>query len=305
MSNSTVSSKVCEFYIIVDKARGMFKAGESWDAVKRSAQVANTYHVDLQLSRACVFESKKHAQKWEKAVQNHLKPYAVPKELAPKADGATEWFYMEGYAKAISIQGGGIGLTSINKLSKSKMAWLMVKSRRKYIQATVDKLHDPEDWSTIGYVIKSGYRYMYVAGSRENKNAQLVHRVLYMFINGEIPEGYAVIFKNGDKSDIRIANLELRLPDERRKQVALARHVRAGHYTTFKVNGIEYKHCKKCGIDHPVTKFSLQNSKTSDTPYLRPDCRNCSNALRAAKSADIKLKSLLKALKALKRLGLI
>jgi HNH endonuclease len=305
MSNSTVSSKVCEFYIIVDKARGMFKAGESWDAVKRSAQVANTYHVDLLKSRACVFASKKHAQKWEKSVQNHFSSSNVDAKLAPKKDGATEWFYMERYGDAMDILEKGVGLIAINKLSKSKMAWLMVKSRRKAIKATVAKLDDPKDWSTIGYVAKSGYRYMYVAGTRENKNTQLVHRVLYMFINGEIPEGYEVIFKNGDKSDIRIANLELRLPDERRKQVALARHVRAGHYPTFKVNGIDYKHCKKCGIDHPVTKFSLQNSKTSDTPYLRPDCRDCSNALRAAKSADIKLKSLLKALKALKRLGLI
>lgn len=35
------------------------------------------------------------------------------------------------------------------------------------------------------------------------------HRIVWEDAHGEIPKGYKVVFKNGDKKDIRLENLEL------------------------------------------------------------------------------------------------
>lgn len=40
------------------------------------------------------------------------------------------------------------------------------------------------------------------------KNWQYVHRILWEQHNGKIPEKHIIIFRNGDRSDIRIENLE-------------------------------------------------------------------------------------------------
>jgi hypothetical protein len=41
------------------------------------------------------------------------------------------------------------------------------------------------------------------------KRWRAVHLILWESVNGPLPRGHAVAFKNGDKADIRIDNLEL------------------------------------------------------------------------------------------------
>ena len=46
-------------------------------------------------------------------------------------------------------------------------------------------------------------------GIKNSLKWKRVHKMLWESINGPVPDGHVVVFKNGDKTDIRIDNLEL------------------------------------------------------------------------------------------------
>lgn len=55
----------------------------------------------------------------------------------------------------------------------------------------------------------AGYFHMSAGPSREKRFYILLHRLVWMAAHGEIPNGYEINHKNGNKRDNRIANLEL------------------------------------------------------------------------------------------------
>ena len=77
------------------------------------------------------------------------------------------------------------------------------------------KGHRPQTWTPIGteVVDRDGYRKRKVkddaAPGMSRFNWVFVHVDLWEQHHGSIPAGHAVVFRNGDRSDIRIGNLEL------------------------------------------------------------------------------------------------
>lgn len=57
--------------------------------------------------------------------------------------------------------------------------------------------------------LASGYLKASAGVSRKNRNYILLHRLIWIIANGEIPEGMEINHKNGNKSDNRLLNLEL------------------------------------------------------------------------------------------------
>lgn len=73
--------------------------------------------------------------------------------------------------------------------------------------------HRPANWKPIGHerINRDGYLERKVRdGSKPStNNYEPVHKLLWREHHGEIPRGHKVVFRNGDKSDLRIENLEL------------------------------------------------------------------------------------------------
>lgn len=114
------------------------------------------------------------------------------------------------------------------------------------------KGHRPKTWVPIGteVVTRDGYLKRKVRDDAERgmsrRNWKFVHVLLWEEQNGPVPDGHAVVFKNGDRSDIRIENLDLinrcdlmsrntiaRFPPELRKTIhavaKLRRTIEAAH----------------------------------------------------------------------------
>lgn len=125
-----------------------------------------------------------------------------------------------------------------------------------------------QSWSQVGWLSNKGFRYC-----RVNRVLLPVHRALYIAANGPIPKGGQIVFKNGDKTDIRLDNLELQdgatIVGARLRLV----HASSGHHLVFQgKNGAFMKHCSACDKDLPVSDFRFQDSAHK---YLRPQCRQC------------------------------
>lgn len=70
----------------------------------------------------------------------------------------------------------------------------------------------PHTWQPIGSerITAEGYRKRKITDTGYAPRDWVgVHRLLWIARNGQIPEGHKIAFRNGDKTDIRIENLEL------------------------------------------------------------------------------------------------
>jgi hypothetical protein len=72
----------------------------------------------------------------------------------------------------------------------------------------------PHTWRPVGteVVDPDGYRKRKVADDRTRPsrfNWKFVHVLVWETTHGPVPPGHAVVFRNGDRADIRLANLEL------------------------------------------------------------------------------------------------
>ena len=81
--------------------------------------------------------------------------------------------------------------------------------RRKETQ--FKKGHVPHCWKPIGTerIAKDGYIERKVSDTRTRKDWVPVQNIVWMQANGEIPKGHIVVFKNRNKTDFRLENLEL------------------------------------------------------------------------------------------------
>lgn len=69
----------------------------------------------------------------------------------------------------------------------------------------------PHTWHPVGYerITADGYRERKMTDTgNTRRDFVAVHVLLWREHVGEVPEGHAVVFRNGDKTDIRIENLE-------------------------------------------------------------------------------------------------
>ena len=74
------------------------------------------------------------------------------------------------------------------------------------------KGNKPQTWRPIGSIRidKDGYAWRKVADTQKKKRDwKLAHVILWEKCRGKIPRGKILVFKNRDKTDVRIGNLEL------------------------------------------------------------------------------------------------
>jgi hypothetical protein len=73
------------------------------------------------------------------------------------------------------------------------------------------KGNKPHNINSIGHkrVSKDGYVYVKTGESKLNSNYELLHRVVWQKYNGDIPKGYNVQFKDGNRQNCDIDNLYL------------------------------------------------------------------------------------------------
>lgn len=71
------------------------------------------------------------------------------------------------------------------------------------------KGNKPHNINSIGHkrVSKDGYVYVKTGESKLNSNYELLHRVVWQKYNGDIPKGYNVQFKDGNRQNCDIDNL--------------------------------------------------------------------------------------------------
>lgn len=72
--------------------------------------------------------------------------------------------------------------------------------------------HKPHTWHPIGHkrVTKEGYLQRKVRDTGVTRRDYVaVHHLIWIEAGNEIPAGHALVFRNGDKTDIRLDNLEL------------------------------------------------------------------------------------------------
>lgn len=73
--------------------------------------------------------------------------------------------------------------------------------------------HKPQTWVPVGTYAwsKEGYLKRKVADTKPSRHGwELEHRLIWMAYHGEIPQGFAVCFKDGDRTHVHLDNLELR-----------------------------------------------------------------------------------------------
>lgn len=72
--------------------------------------------------------------------------------------------------------------------------------------------HKPSSWRPIGHerVVDNGYRQRKITDTGVTRRDYVaVHHLVWREAGGEIPPGHVLLFRNGDKTDIRLDNLEL------------------------------------------------------------------------------------------------
>lgn len=61
----------------------------------------------------------------------------------------------------------------------------------------------------VGAKQSSGYLHMSAGPTRNERNYILLHRLIWLSVNGEVPDRYEVNHKNGNKRDNRLSNIEI------------------------------------------------------------------------------------------------
>lgn len=104
---------------------------------------------------------------------------------------------------------GGCFLKGLTPWNKGKK---LGPARGRSALTTFKKGQRPHTWRPIGTLrVTDGYVYKKIYEGREpvRRNWEMVHILLWRQHHGKIPRGHIVVFRNKDRKDIRIENLEL------------------------------------------------------------------------------------------------
>lgn len=111
------------------------------------------------------------------------------------------------------------GLTPWNKGMKG----LQAGGRAKETQ--FGKGHMPHNWVPVGTEqVRDGYLYRKVTDTRSRHDWKLVHVMLWEAHNGPVPEGLILCFRDGNKQNIALDNLELITRAERMRRNTIHRY---------------------------------------------------------------------------------
>lgn len=98
-------------------------------------------------------------------------------------------------------------------MKKNEIYWLNLYNEGKikvdFDTGEVWSFLSGKNWHLLDGRHKSGYLQATAGLSRSDRNHMLLHRLIWIVANGEIPDNIEVNHKNGIKSDNRLINLEL------------------------------------------------------------------------------------------------
>lgn len=95
------------------------------------------------------------------------------------------------------------------RIEKGSTPWNLGKSGYMGANATsFKKGNRPHNWQPVGYerITKDGYIAVKIA---DPNVFELKHRHVWQQAHGPLPKGYVIVFKNKDKQDCRLENLEI------------------------------------------------------------------------------------------------
>ena len=118
-----------------------------------------------------------------------------------------------------------------------------------------------------GSLDRDGYRMIGVG-----KFYEAEHRIIWRRHKGEIPKGWHVHHKDGNRVNNDIENLEL---IDGAEHARMHRRERAGGYVV--IDGIEHKPCRECREVLPLTDFYAKPSGKSGHQSRHSDCKPCYN----------------------------
>jgi hypothetical protein len=96
--------------------------------------------------------------------------------------------------------------SGILRIDPSGLVWRLQKKHKEWDGYRACKPH------LLGHETTNGYIRVGIRDSEGVNRKAFAHRLVFMFFNGDIPEGLTVNHKNGEKQDNRIENLELMTP---------------------------------------------------------------------------------------------
>jgi hypothetical protein len=111
--------------------------------------------------------------------------------------------------RGISIKSDGDG-----RFKKGITVWNKGKKGQRYSKQTEFKPGSlPSCTLEIGTIKTSSQGYLYkkidsVAKGKKTTNWKLVHHLVWMEFHGDIPAGHIIVFKDGDKTNCSISNLD-------------------------------------------------------------------------------------------------
>lgn len=100
------------------------------------------------------------------------------------------------------------GQVPVNKGVKHPRGWAPGRMSASQFR----KGQKPHTWNPIGHerITDEGYLQRKITDTGETRHDYVnVHWLVWQAVHGPVPKGHALIFKNGNRSDIRLDNLEL------------------------------------------------------------------------------------------------
>jgi hypothetical protein len=185
---------------------------------------------------------RKYWTKQEVDIFVKIYPHTITNEMAVQFNCTMSQVYnkatkleLKKTPEYLAINGGRIKESNINtQFRKGQKAWNkgMKGLHIGGVETQFKKGHKPPNWKPIGYrSIRDGYLV-----EKTDKGFQFVHILLWKQHHGEIPAGMFVVFKDRNKQNICIENLEV---------IDRVEHIRRNHIQNLPPELKEVIHIKK------------------------------------------------------------